>query len=127
MQQQSIPAQPPIKRIPLLLVYLACGIVAVYVLLPLLTMVVGSLRTTGELQDQPFSIPAALHWENYINILVGSAFWQQLFNSLVTTLVTVALLLVVSSPAAFVFARLTFPGREIIFNIILLGFLFPAA
>ena len=88
MQQQSIPAQPLLKRIPLLLVYLVCGIAAVYVLLPLLTMVVGSLRTTGELQDQPFGIPAALHWENYIKIFVGGSFWQQLLNSLFTTLTT---------------------------------------
>ncbi|MBV9229045.1 MAG: carbohydrate ABC transporter permease [Chloroflexi bacterium] len=113
----------PIARITALVI---CSVVALFVLLPLVAVVVGSLRTNGELISAPFSWPQQLHWENYGHILSDpSTFWQYLLNSIIVLIETLALLLVVSCPAAFVLARMVFPGREIIFNTYLLGLLFP--
>jgi raffinose/stachyose/melibiose transport system permease protein len=42
-------------------------------------------------------------------------------------LATVFLVLLLASMAAFVFASISFPGRELIFNFFLLGLLFPLA
>jgi raffinose/stachyose/melibiose transport system permease protein len=103
-----------------------CTFVSILVLIPLVFVLFGSLRTAGELANSPFSWPTALHFENYTNILLGgNFFWQSLLNSFLVTTGTVILLLVVSCPAAFVLARLDFGGREIIFNIFMIGLLFP--
>jgi raffinose/stachyose/melibiose transport system permease protein len=113
----------PLARIVTLVI---CSVVAIFVLFPMLIVVVGSLRTNGELLNDPFGWPHALHWENYGALLAsGSLFWQSLWNSIVVLLESLVLLLVVSCPAAFVLARISFPGREVVFNIYLLGLLFP--
>ncbi len=106
--------------------FVVCLVVALIVLIPLIVVLVGGLRTNAELLTEPFSIPNQLHWENYSTVLApGSPFWSAMLNSLLILLGTVALLLATASPAAFVLARIQFPGREVIFNIFLLGLLFP--
>lgn len=103
-----------------------CCVVATIILIPLLTTFLGGLRTNGELLTEPFSIPKTLHWENFARILGGgSPFWGEIVNSLLTVIGTVVLLLAAACPAAFVLARFTFRGREIIFNFFLFGLLFP--
>jgi raffinose/stachyose/melibiose transport system permease protein len=105
--------------------YIVSIIVALLVLIPLVTTVMGGFKTNGELQNAPFSLPQVLRWENYNSILTGTSFWGQILNSTIVMVATVALILLVSSLAAFVFARLAFPGRELIFNFFTLGMLFP--
>jgi raffinose/stachyose/melibiose transport system permease protein len=106
--------------------YLICVVVALFVLVPIVTAIIGGFKTTAELTNMPFSLPTIWHWENYGNILVQGTFWQSVENSLITMLATVGLLLLVACPTAFVFARIPFRGREVLFNILLFGLLFPA-
>jgi raffinose/stachyose/melibiose transport system permease protein len=120
------PMRPARQRLSWLPTFAVCVVVASIVLIPLLVTVVGGLRTNGELLNAPFSLPKALHWENYGNVLaLSSPFWGEVINSLLIVLGTVAILLVTACPAAFVLARITFPGREVVFNFFLFGLLFP--
>src|SRR6516164_564389 len=96
------------KPILLFLRYLLCVLVAFFMLVPIFVVFNGGFKTNGELLDSPFSLPSVWHWETYGSILTQSAFWQAIENSSITTVATIALLLVVCCPAAFVFARLTF-------------------
>jgi raffinose/stachyose/melibiose transport system permease protein len=105
--------------------YLVCVIVALFVLIPVLVALIGGFKSNGELLSQPFALPATWHFENYFGILIASAFWQGFWNSLVTMLATVAILMLIACPPAFVFARIAFRGREVIFNLLLFGLLFP--
>jgi raffinose/stachyose/melibiose transport system permease protein len=105
--------------------YIVSVVVALLVLIPLVTAVLGGFKTNGDLQNAPFSLPQVFHWENYTNILTGKTFWGQILNSTIVMVCTVALILLFASMAAFIFARMSFPGREIIFNFFILGTLFP--
>ncbi|HEX4714419.1 MAG TPA: carbohydrate ABC transporter permease [Ktedonobacteraceae bacterium] len=96
-------------------------------LIPILTAFLGALKTTAELENTPFSLPTVWHWENLTSVLRQGVFWQSLENSLIVTTSTVVLLLVAACPAAFVFARMAFRGREVVFNVILIGLLLPFA
>ncbi len=94
---------------------------------PVATAVLGSIRTTGEFQSAPFGLPTqGIQWGNYLDILLGSAFWNSLKNSLVLTGAVTILNVTLASMLAFVFTRVTFRGRTLLFNILLLGLLFPA-
>jgi raffinose/stachyose/melibiose transport system permease protein len=106
--------------------YLICVVVAFFVLVPIVTAIIGGFKTNGELTSTPFSLPVIWHWENYANILAQGSFWQSVQNSLITMLATVALLLLVACPVSFLFSRVPFRGREVVFNIMLFGLLFPA-
>jgi raffinose/stachyose/melibiose transport system permease protein len=105
--------------------YIVSIVVALLVLIPLVTTVLGGFKTNGELQSAPFDLPKTFLWENYTKILSATNFWRQILNSTIVMVATVALILLISSLAAYIFARLNFPGRELVFNFFTLGMLFP--
>lgn len=116
-------AKRPLSWLP---TFTVCLVVALIVLVPLVFTVLGGFRTDGELANAPFSIPKTLHFENFHTVLeAGSPFWVELVNSLLIVLGTLVVLLAAAAPASFVLARITFPGREVVFNIFLFGLLFP--
>src|SRR5437660_3491475 len=128
IQHPGVGAQAALRKLVMLgLRYVVCIVVAFFVLIPIVTVVIGGFKTSGELANTPFSLPTVWHWETYATILLQSAFWSAIENSTMVTLATVGLLLLIACPAAFVLARISFRGREMIFNIILFGLLFPVS
>ena len=103
------------------------GAVAVFVATPLIATALGGFKSLGELRSNPFGLPQVWEWSNYADILFSKRYWQLLFNSLVIATLTVALSLIVSSMAAFVFAHIRFFGREMLLSYLTLGLLFPSA
>lgn len=105
--------------------YFVLTICALLVLGPVITAVLGGLKTTGELFTQPFGLPTNPRWENYTSILLSQSFWLQFGNSVLIVAGTVTLTVTSSALLAFVFSRLMFRGRELVFNFFTLGLLFP--
>ena len=97
------------------------------ILFPLLLTAIGGFKTLGELRTNPLGLPAVWQWQNYWSILSGDEYWRMLFNSLVIALIAVSLTLILGAMAAFAFAHIRFFGREMLFNYLLLGLMFPAA
>ncbi|MFH1524530.1 MAG: carbohydrate ABC transporter permease [Chloroflexota bacterium] len=105
--------------------YTILTFVMLIVLVPIVILVFGSLKTRGEMYSLPYTLPAPAHWENYGRILFQSSFWIMLRNSLIVMLVSTAAGLVICSLAAFVFARIQFRGKDLAFNFLTLGLMFP--
>jgi len=105
--------------------YLILTIIVVIIFTPLVILVFGSLKTTGEMYSQPYAIPNPPHWENLVGILSTPTFWRMLFNSVVLMLATTSGVVFVCGLAAFVFARLEFRGKNFFFNFFTLGLMFP--
>jgi raffinose/stachyose/melibiose transport system permease protein len=93
---------------------------------PVITALLGSIRTSGEFISQPFGLPKGeIQWQNYTDILTSQAFWGQMLNSMIITLGAVVVTVIVSSLLSFVFARVEFRGRTLWFNLLMIGLLFP--
>jgi raffinose/stachyose/melibiose transport system permease protein len=93
---------------------------------PVATAVLGSVRTTGEFLSTPFGLPRnGIQWQNYVDILINPVFWNSFRNSLFITVGVTVLNISLGSMLAFVFSRISFRGRALLFNILLLGLLFP--
>jgi raffinose/stachyose/melibiose transport system permease protein len=60
-------------------------------------------------------------------VLTGDSYWTELWNSLLIATITTVVLVVVTSLAAFAFARVAFRGREALYTLFVLGLLFPSA
>jgi multiple sugar transport system permease protein len=73
--------------------------------------------------DVMFSPPFTLR--NYYNILHTSALGRWLWNSAVVSLGQTALILVLASLAGYGFARTNFPGKRIVFALVLAGLAVP--
>ena len=105
--------------------YIVLSIITLIIIVPIVILIFGSLKTTGEMYAHAYTLPIPPHWENYGQILFHSSFWTLLLNSLIVMVSATAGVLTVCSLAAFVFARMQFRGKELIFNILMLGLMFP--
>lgn len=101
---------------------------ALIFLLPFVWMVLSSLKTTGELvQTPPTIFPAVPRWANYLDVFDKVPFARYYFNSTVMTIGRVAGQLALCSLAAFAFARLRFPGRDVLFIALMVALMVPVA
>src|SRR3954447_22033790 len=101
--------------------YLFGGMVAILVLIPLLAAVINGFKSNADLLTHPFGLPSRWQWSNYASVLQSPAFWRQLLNSTLVMAATALGVLILASMPAFVFARMTFRGRDLLFNFFTLG------
>ncbi len=93
---------------------------------PLLWTLLLSLKSNGELlrsTQSAFSPPYTL--QNYTDILGHSAVFRWVLNSAIVSLGVTFGVLALSSLAGYSFARLRFPGRGVIFIVVLFGLAIP--
>jgi raffinose/stachyose/melibiose transport system permease protein len=106
----------------------ALGIgVSLLIVVPLAYAVLGGFKTNGDLVGSAALLPAEWVTTNYVELLTQPMFWQELLNSVVVGGITVAVVVTTAAMAAFVFARMQFPGRELWFMLFTIGLLFPIA
>ncbi|RJK96014.1 carbohydrate ABC transporter permease [Vallicoccus soli] len=96
------------------------------VAVPLYYLVSSSLRRRSDyLAESPLSIPDAPTLENYRTVLEGG-FGRYLFNNIVVTGGTVALVVALALPAAYAVARSASPFVQRGFSMLLIGLAIPA-
>jgi raffinose/stachyose/melibiose transport system permease protein len=113
------------KTITRIIQYFILSIIVVFMFVPIVILIFGSLKTTGEMYSQPYTIPNPPHWENLWAVLSTPVFWTMLKNSVIVMLGTTAGVVFVCGLAAFVFSRLEFRGKSWLFNLFTLGLMFP--
>lgn len=73
----------------------------------------------------PKLFPTQIRWDAYLHILESPTFPTAVVNSLLNTALATVLSVFVSTLSAYGFARLQFPGRDIIFKIYLFTLMVP--
>jgi len=91
---------------------------------PFFWMISTSLMTIGETINRSI-FPSSLQFENYSTAWSDGKFSNYLFNSVMITSVSVFGLLCTSIISAYAFAKIKFPGRDMIFFIILGTMMIP--
>jgi multiple sugar transport system permease protein len=99
--------------------------IALVMAFPLIWMLVTSLSTLAETRQFPPALPKSLDWSNYSQAWNGSPFGRWLLNSAIVSLTCVVSNLVLCSLAGYAFARLRFPGSQIVFIGILATLMVP--
>jgi ABC-type glycerol-3-phosphate transport system permease component len=107
------------------LVYLMLIIGAFISLVPFVYMLATSLKTLGESLGTQF-FPKVPQWGNYLEAWERANFSLYFFNSLKITTISLVGSVSISILAAYGFARIKFPGRDLIFGILLSTMMIPA-
>lgn len=95
-------------------------------LLPLFWMVSTSLKTSAETtRYPPVWFPVPLQWQNYVTLFERFPYWQFFLNSLLVTGSVIGGTLLSCSLAAYGFARLRMPGKDLIFMLLLSTLMLP--
>jgi len=101
------------------------ALLALAFMAPLIWAGLGSFRKAGDLRMHPWRLPESLDWSNYTAAFEGHI-GTYLLNSTLVTIVSVALIIALSAPAAYAFARLRFGGSALLLGFIMTGLLIPA-
>jgi raffinose/stachyose/melibiose transport system permease protein len=89
------------------------------VLFPIYFMLVSSFKTQPEYMANLWGLPHALHLDNFTIALAGGEFYRRLANSTILSVGSVGASMVIACLAAYPFARMNFPGKRFLFNLIL--------
>ncbi len=96
------------------------ALIALFFLAPYLVMLVSSFKSDADLFASPASFfPTVWEWHNWVDIWQKIALADYLRNSLVIAVVSTAIVLVVSVPAAYFSARFRFAGRSLFMRLVL--------
>jgi raffinose/stachyose/melibiose transport system permease protein len=109
------------------LTYVLALAVAAVSIAPVIYVILGGFRTTGQLAVNPAGLPHPWVWQTYGNVLSQSRFWRELANSTLIAVGSTLGVLILGVCAAFVLARYRFRGREGLYTYFTVGLLFPAA
>jgi ABC-type glycerol-3-phosphate transport system permease component len=108
------------------LVYAALFFGMLFTLLPFLWMVSSAFKVSEEITMYPPTLlPSAATLENFGVVLTKVPFPRFFLNSFIICACTIAGHLVSGSLAAFGFARLRFPGRNVLFMLLLSTLIIP--
>lgn len=119
-----------ILRTPLdrALAYLFLIVTGLLMVFPFIYMLSSSLKASSEVVQVPPSLfPNVLQIGNYSEVLSIVPLGTQLLNTIIVTVCVVAGWVITSVMAGYAFARLEFPGREVLFFIYLATLMVPFA
>lgn len=98
----------------------------VFLLFPFYWMLVTSIKTNAEIYSVPLVYwPKELTWATYVDLFGYFDFLKYMKNSLIVAVGTTILSLVVSTLAAYSFARFSFKGRKFLMALFLSNNMFP--
>ena len=117
------PSAHYVQRTVLYLIMIA---LSVLFMIPMIWMLSTSLKLQGQVfADPPIWIPQPIIWYNYIEVLQVAPLLRWLGNTCVVTVAATLGTLISSSMVGFGFARLRFPGRGVLFAMLLATMMLP--
>lgn len=102
------------------------SILALILIYPFLFMIATSFKTRTNSLGSPFElIPTEPTLENYVRALTEERFGLYFVNSAMVAIASTFLIVLLSSMMAYGFTRFRFPGRKLLFGLIIAGLTVP--
>lgn len=99
-------------------------LVAVVFVAPVAWSLISAFKSHTDIKARPWALPTRVAWRNFVEAWRGDM-GLYLLNSIVVTGLSVAIILLLSAPAAYAFARLRFRASSLLLGLILSGMLIP--
>jgi multiple sugar transport system permease protein len=126
--ESTVASQSSRRILQRVLLYALMIFIALIFLLPLIWMISTSLKPTSQLFTQQIEwIPRTFTLDNYTKLFgqTQTPIGRWFFNSLAIATLFTILTLVVDALAAYAYARMEFPGRNLLFGLMLLTLFVP--
>ncbi|QHC61038.1 carbohydrate ABC transporter permease [Rathayibacter sp. VKM Ac-2760] len=91
--------------------------------IPVVWVLVASLKQKGEFYGSPWTLPETAFWQNFADAFIDAEMGRYFLTSILVVALALVLCLVISVPAAYALARFDFRGKAIL-ETLLLGGLF---
>ncbi|GAA2540379.1 carbohydrate ABC transporter permease [Winogradskya consettensis] len=110
-----------ITRLGRTLTYVLVAAIALAIAVPVAWVLLASFKAKGEFYGSPWTLPAGLRIQNYVDAFVTAHMGQYFLTSVLVTVLGLVFVLAVSIPAAYVIARYEFRGRGLVEVLLLAG------
>ncbi|WP_130614271.1 carbohydrate ABC transporter permease [Cohnella abietis] len=100
-------------------------IMSLVIIVPLLIMIFGSLKSPAEAAQFSIKPPSEWHWDNYSFVIQSGGIIRSFGNSTIITVFSLLLTVVVSSAAAFIISRRRSKRSEGMYIFFLIGMIAP--
>lgn len=100
--------------------------IAVVFMVPMYYLLVCTFKNQQQILEHPLGLPTSLSFENYEKALASMDYWRNFGNSLLITSVSVIIVIVFGSMAAYSISRHKTKLSKVIGALFLLGFMIPA-
>lgn len=115
------------KRHPLIqtAIHVILAVYAATVIVPLVIMLLNSVKTMKDIFTNPYGWPSTVMWSNFSKAWVQAKFAVYLQNSLFISVSTVICVVLAGSMAAYVLARFRFKWNAFLLGLFLVGLMLP--
>lgn len=114
------------RRLGYVLLYVLLSLVALLQILPLVWLLLFSLKNNQEVFDMaPFALPATPRWENYVKVWTEGNISLYFFNSVWITVVSVVFTVLFASLVTFAITRMRWKGRSLVLGLFMVGLMIP--
>lgn len=119
------PRRPLRRRLRAFMPHLPLALVAIGTIFPFYVMVMLSMRGGQQISLPDALVPVGLSFDAYEAMLNNPDLGRWMLNTLIYSVVSVVLVLLISTTAAYVFAKKQFPGRAVLFWLIMSTMMVP--
>jgi len=106
-------------------IYFIAFLLVATMLAPVVYIIIGGFRTNSQITNSPAGLPSPWQIGNYLNVLKGGVFWQEILNSTISAVATTVGVVVLGLMASYVLARYRFRGRGVMYTLFAAGLMFP--
>lgn len=106
-----------------LFIYVVLGLLAISIMVPLAWVLMASVKDNSEFYGNPWALPSRIVWQNFADAWTTARMGEYMLNSVIVTVLALALLLLFALPAAYALTRFEYKSKKTI-NIFLTAGLF---
>ena len=106
-------------------IYAMALLLVASMLAPVVYIILGGFRTNSQITNSPAGLPSPWAIGNYLDVLKGGVFWQEVVNSTISAVCTTVGVVVLGLMASYVLARYRFRGRAAMYTLFAAGLMFP--
>ncbi len=112
-------------KLPLrkLIIYIVLSFLAISIIVPVGWVFIASFKQNNEFYGSPWRLPEMFYFQNFIDAWGSAHMGEYMLNSVIVTVLALAILLVVALPAAYCLSRFKFRLRKIL-NVLFMAGLF---
>lgn len=103
------------------IIYIALAVMAICILVPVLWVFVASIKENSEFYGSPWTLPAGIHWQNFVDAWNKANMGEYMLTSVFVTALAILILLATALPAAYVLTRFKFFGKKILNTMFMAG------
>ncbi len=111
------------ERLYKVFIYIVLILLAVCIIVPVAWVFLASIKENSEFYGNPWALPMGFHWQNFVEAWNAAKMGEYMMNSVLVTVMALAILLVVALPAAYCLSRFKFKGSKF-FNVAFMAGLF---